>query len=160
MQLNLHKANRPDRQRGLAAVETVIVLPILLLAFLATAELGRAMLHYNTLAKGVRDGGRYLATHALDDNTTIYDLTPAEETAAKNLARYGNVAGTGNLLLPNYADAHLNVLIPPGAPDEHVTLVANYPYQPMLFNTLPLFGFGSDISVQFTMEASITMRAL
>lgn len=160
MQLRLCKAKRPDRQRGLAAVETVIVLPILLLAFLATAELGRAMLHYNTLAKGVRDGGRYLATHALDDNTPLFDLTAAEETAAKNLARYGNIGGAGDLLLPNYADTHLNVYIPPAAPVEHVTLVADYPYQPMLFNTLPMFGFGNDISVQFTMRASITMRAL
>lgn len=157
MKLNLSHIKRPDRQRGLAAVETVIVLPILLLAFLATAEIGRAMLQYNTLAKSVRDGGRFLASRAIDDFTTVIDITPAKETAAKNLARYGNIAGTGAVLLPSYADTHLNVDVPDA---DHVTLVANYPYQPMLFNTLPLFGFGNDISVQFTMQTSVTMRAL
>ncbi len=157
MHMAERKTNMRKRQRGVAAVETVIVLPILLLAFLATAEIGRAMQQYNTLTKSVRDGGRHLATHALDDFTTSIVITPALETEAKNLARYGNIVGIGSTLLPNYADAHLTLDVPDA---EHVSLVANYPYQPMLFNTLPLFGFGNDIPVQFTMQTSVTMRAL
>lgn len=157
MNRNLYHTKTPSRQRGIAAVETVIVLPILLLLFLATAEIGRAMMQYNTLAKSVRDGSRYLATHALDDFTTLIDITPAKETAAKNLALFGNIAGSGSTLLPNYTVTHLSLDVPD---DEHVTLIANYPYQPMLFNTLPLFGFGTDISVQFTMQTSVTMRVL
>lgn len=154
---DLFEGNGPRRQRGVAAIETVIVLPILLLAFLATAEIGRAMFQYNTLAKSVRDGGRYLATYALDDFTNIIEITPAKEAAAKNLALYGNQVGTGPTVLPDYTIEHLSIDVPN---DEHVTLIANYPYQPMLFNTLPTFGFGSDIPVQFTMETSVTVRAL
>ena len=157
MKTNFTHGKKRNRQRGLAAVETVIVLPVLLLLFLATAEVGRALLQYNTLAQGVRDGARYLASEALDDFTTQIEITAAKEAAAKNLARYGNIAGTGTLLLPSYSDAHLSVDVPDA---EHVTLVANYPYQPMLFNTLPTFGFGSDISMLFTMQTSVTMRAL
>lgn len=150
-------ANRPDRQRGLAAVEAAIVLPLLLLLFIATAEVGRAFLHYNTLAKSVRDGARYLANNAIDDFTTTIDVTPETETRSKNLARYGNIHGTGTTVLPNYEDGHLSVDIPD---IEHVTLVADYPFQPMLFNTLPTFGYGDGVNMVFTMEASVTMRAM
>lgn len=157
MKLKLLKSNRPGRQRGVAAVETVIVLPVLLLAFLATAELGRAMFHYNTLTKSVRDGARYLSTSALDDFTNVIDITSATENAAKNLALTGNEAGVGDTVLPGYTVAHLSLDV---ADAEHVSLIANYPYQPMLFNTLPTFGFGNDIPLQFTMQTSVTMRVL
>lgn len=150
-------ANRRDRQHGLAAVEAAIVLPLLLLLFLAAAELGRAFLHHNTLTKSVRDGARYLADNAVDDFTSTIDITPAVETAAKNLARYGNIHGTGSALLPDYEDGHLGVDIPDA---EHVTLTANYPFQPMLFNTLPTFGYGDGVNLLFTMQASVTMRAM
>lgn len=150
-------ANRPDRQRGIAAVEAAVVLPLLLLLFVATAELGRAFLHQNTLAKTVRDGARYLADNAVDDFTSTIDITPEVETAAKNLSRYGNIHGTGDVLLPDYADEHLSVDIPDA---EHVKLVANYPFQPMLFNTLPTFGYGEGVNLLFIMQASVTMRAM
>lgn len=150
-------ATRPDRQRGLAAAEAAVVLPLLLLLFLATAELGRAFLHHNTLSKSVRDGARYLAANVVDDFTSTIDVTPAVETAAKNLARYGNINGTGSTLLPDYIDGHLTVDVPDA---EHVTLAANYPFQPMLFNTLPTFGYGEGVNLLFTMQASVTMRAM
>lgn len=150
-------ATRPDRQRGLAAAEAAIVLPLLLLLFLATAELGRALLHHNTLTKSVRDGARYLAANVVDDFTSTIDVTPETETRSKNLARYGNIHGTGSTLLPDYLDGHLAVDIPDA---EHVTLVANYPFQPMLFNTLPTFGYGDGVNLLFTMQASVTMRAM
>lgn len=150
-------ARCPDKQRGLAAVEAAIVLPLLLLLFIGTAELGRALMHYDTLAKGVRDGARYLATNAIDDFTSTIDVSATVETAAKNLARYGNTTGTGDTLLPNYTDAHLSIDVPDA---QHVTLMANYPFQPALFNTLPTFGYGNDISLLFTMRASVTMRAM
>lgn len=152
------RTNRPNRQRGLAAVEATIVLPILLLLFLATGEVGRAMLQYNMLEKGIRDGARYLATNAIDDNTTLINITGAMATAAKNLAVYGNIAGTGSAILPDYTGADLSIDVPDAG---HVTLIANYPFQPVLFNTLPTFGYGgSGIPLVFTMTASVTMPAM
>jgi Flp pilus assembly protein TadG len=50
-------------QSGVAAVEMALLLgPLLLLAFGVT-ELGRAVYQYNTLAKAVRDGARYLSQY-------------------------------------------------------------------------------------------------
>lgn len=157
MEMNRLKANSPEKQRGIAAVEAAVVLPLLLLLFVATAELGRAFLHHNTLAKTVRDGARYLADNAVDDFTSTIDITPEVEIAAKNLARYGNIHGTGSTLLPDYDDGHLGVDIPD---TEHVTLTADYPFQPILFNTLPTFGYGDGVNLLFTMQASVTMRAM
>lgn len=150
-------AKRPDRQRGLAAVEAAIVLPLLLLMFIATAEVGRALLHYNTLAKGVRDGGHHLAANAVDDFTSTVDITAELETEVKNLARYGNIHGNGTTLLPDYDDEDLSINIPDA---DHVALIADYPFQPMLFNTLPTFGYGSNIDLLFTLQTSITMRVM
>ena len=147
----------PNRQRGIVAVETAIVLPLLLFLFVATAEVGRGFMQYNTLEKGVRDAARYLATNAINGFTGVIDVTAAHETATKNLARYGNVTGTGDTLLPVYTAAMLAVDVPDA---NHVTVIANYPYQPMLFDNLPSFGFGPDISMLFTMRASVTVRAL
>lgn len=150
------EVTRPDRQRGLAAVEAAIVLPLLMLLFLAIGELGRALLEYNTLAKGVRDGARHLATFAIDDFTSIIDVSEDLEREAKNLARYGNITGTGTTLLPDYEETHLSIDVPDA---DHVTLIADYPFQP-LFNILPTFGYGSDIPLTFTMQTSVTMRAM
>jgi len=145
------------KQRGSVTAETMIILPVLLLLFVGIGEVGRALMHYNTLAKGVRDGARYLATNALDDFTNVIDVTTTMEDEAKNLARYGNIAGNGATLLPNYTAGQLSLDVPDA---QHVTLIADYQYVPAVFTTLPTFGFGSDISMAFTMQASVTMRAL
>jgi Flp pilus assembly protein TadG len=75
-------------QQGVALVEFALVLPLLLVLSLLTAELGRAVYRYNTTAKAVRDAVRYLSVQ-----------TPGTHVAeARNLIVYGNVAGTGPLL--------------------------------------------------------------
>ena len=50
------------REKGGATVELAIVFPILLLFFVATAELGRLFYTYTTLAKATKTGARYLST--------------------------------------------------------------------------------------------------
>jgi Flp pilus assembly protein TadG len=51
---------RPEK--GGTTVELAIVFPILLLFFVATAELGRLFYTYTTLAKATKTGARYLST--------------------------------------------------------------------------------------------------
>ncbi len=77
-------------QRGVAAVELALVLPVLLLLTFTTTEFGRAIYHYGVLTHSVRQAVRYLSTQ-----------TPGEgaETARK-LVIYGNPEGTGTPLLP------------------------------------------------------------
>lgn len=78
-------------QRGVALVEFALVLPLLVLLAMITAEGGRALYQYNTLAKAVRDGARYLSMRV---------ASPENTSHAKNLVVFGNTAGVGDPLLP------------------------------------------------------------
>ncbi|MGH8523934.1 MAG: TadE/TadG family type IV pilus assembly protein, partial [Gammaproteobacteria bacterium] len=146
-------------------VEFAIVAPVLLLLMLATAELGKAFFEYNTLTKAVRDGARYLSGEA-SNAAGIIDLTqncpvPANLTidvCTQNLVVYGNTAVTGQAVLNGLSPSQVNVTAPDAI---HVQVTAAYPYAPLFASGIPTFGFGSgNISVSFTMSASVTMRAL
>jgi Flp pilus assembly protein TadG len=79
-----------------AAVEFAILLPVLLLIVFGITEFGRALYNYNTLVKAARDAARYYAAQQPGN-------PPAKDTEIKNLAVYGNTAGTGNPLAPGLA---------------------------------------------------------
>ena len=85
------KRNAHIRQRGSAVVELAIVLPLLLLIFLGTAEFGRALFQYNTLTKTVRDGARYISQNSLNGSTGVVDVPPTAVAVVetKNLVVYG-----------------------------------------------------------------------
>ena len=53
-----HRFGLKRGQRGIAAIEMVITLPVLLLLLVGMAELGRAFYQYNTLTKSIRAGIR------------------------------------------------------------------------------------------------------
>lgn len=144
------------RERGLAAVEFAILLPLVLLIMLATAELGRALYQYNTLTKATRDGARYLSGVVLNSTTGVINLDAGKVADARNLVIYGNPVGTGTPLLPGLAPGQITI----AAPDTlHVRVQAAYPYQPM-FASLPGFGLMADIGTAWTLTATVTMRAL
>jgi Flp pilus assembly protein TadG len=72
-----HKVSHPlRREDGSAMVEFAIVLPILLLLFAGTAELGRLFYTYTTLAKATKVGARYLSNSK--------DATSSDPTAQGN----------------------------------------------------------------------------
>jgi hypothetical protein len=50
---------RPDNQRGTSTLEFVVVLPFLLLIFLASVELSRAWLTDNIMVNAAREGARW-----------------------------------------------------------------------------------------------------
>jgi Flp pilus assembly protein TadG len=145
---------RVARQRGLAAVEFTIALPVLLITLFATAEIGRMLSQYDTLNKSVRDGARYLATGALQAG--VMTVTGALQTATQNLVVTGNVNGTGAPLLPGLKAGNVTVS---GAASGYVTVSATYTYQPMLAS-LPLFGLHAPISLAIPLTATAVMRAL
>ena len=91
---------RPLRQRGIATIEFAICAPILLLLMLATAEVGRMLIQYNTLNKAVRDGARYAVREAADGSTGTVAITNTVRTNTQNLVVTGTMAGTGTPLLP------------------------------------------------------------
>ena len=146
------------RQRGIAMVEFAIVLPLLMLIMLGTAELGRAFYQYNTLNKAVRDGSRYLANTAINATTGVINLDLDNKRAnTQKLVVFGNTAGTGNSLLPGLTVANITVTSPSAV---HVTVAAQYAFRPLIAS-LPTFGLGNgDIPLNFTFRVSSTMRAL
>jgi Flp pilus assembly protein TadG len=87
------------KQHGAALVELALVLPLLLLATFITTEYSRALYQYNVLTKSVRDAARYLSTQTPGD-TSKY-------ATARNLAVYGNPAGTGSPLALGLTIGHV-----------------------------------------------------
>ena len=142
--------------RGIAIVEFTVMLPVLLLLLLGTAELGRALYEYNTLTKAVRDGARYLAENAEAGSTGVIDITPATATTTRNLVVYGAPATGARSLLRGFGTADVSVT---EVDANHVRVAASYAYAP-LFLAIPTFGNGGDIAVPVTFQAACTMRVL
>jgi Flp pilus assembly protein TadG len=147
--------SRKGRQRGLAITEFVIVLPVMLLLMLATAELGRAFYQYNILTKAVRDGARYLASNAIQGTTGIIDISGVQ-AATQNLVVYGNTTGSGSPLLEGWSTSTVTAT---AADATHVQVGATFLFKP-IFSKIPTFGFGNDIELGMTFYASVIMRAL
>jgi hypothetical protein len=146
---------QPKLQRGLALVETAICLPLLLFLLLAAGEVTNAFLQHNTLTKAVRDGARYAAGVA--NHGSIFGLTANELTDTKNLVVYGNSTGAGTPVLPNLTVSAVTIT---EVGEQFVDVHATYAYTGILGSVLPSFGFGTDTSLSFNLEASIRMRAL
>ncbi|GAA0790879.1 TadE/TadG family type IV pilus assembly protein [Marinobacterium sediminicola] len=157
------------RQQGLAAVEMTLVLPVLLLLLLATAEIGRMLYQYNTLTKAQRSGARLLATHlnygqqaVLNDCPTLDDpviLLPDNLMArSRNLIVYGSELGGDEPVLPGLETADVSFCEVPAL--NEVQVHVRYDFSPMLFNSLPTFGLGDPVNIDFTLDSSISMRVL
>ena len=146
----------PKRQRGLALVETAITLPFLLLVMLAASEFTNAFVTHTTLTKAVRAGARYVAEEAIDGSLTV-NLTTALQNETQRMVVYGNKNGNGTSLINGLTTGNVTVT---ALANNNVRVTANYPYTGILGSVLPTFGYGSDISLLFNMNATVTMRAL
>jgi Flp pilus assembly protein TadG len=145
------------RQRGVATIEFAICVPVLLLLMLATAEVGRMLIQYNTLSKAVRDGARYTARDAANGSTGTVLITNAVRTSTQNLVVTGTMAGTGAPLLPGLTVANVTVT---NAGAGFIAVSATYTYQPMLGAALPTFGPRGAITTSIPLTATVVMRAL
>lgn len=139
-------------------MEFVVTAPFMLLLLFAGAEVGRAFVQYATLSYSIRNSARFVSEHSINGTTGVVVLTPAMIAEARNLAVFGNTAGTGNPRLPNYQTGQVAVI---NAGNDNIRVTATYPYQAMLGSTLPTFGFGSgSIPLTFNMQIAVTMRAI
>lgn len=147
-----------DRQSGVAAVEFAIALPLLLMLFLATCELGRAFLHQNLLTQAVRDSARFVAAWAERGQSGVVNLDAALVTNARNLVVFGNTAGTGTPRLPGLAPGMVTVR---DAGNNHIAVAVNYTYQPMIAPSPPdLVRGGNIFTGLLNLRAEVVMRAL
>ena len=149
-----------NRLRGIAMVETVIVTPILLFLILATAEITNAFVDHNTLTKSVRNGARYFASKALSGDTgkILNPIPTGISNDTRNLVVFGNTAGTGNPILQGL-DV-VDVALSADFTNNNVEVTVDYTYTGLLGGSLPSFGFGQDLSLGMTLQATVTMKAL
>lgn len=94
---------------GTAAVEFVLVLPILALLLFGTIDLGRLLADYQTASQGIRDAARYLsradpAVLDIDCAGGGIDDASAPALAAMNLAMTGTIDGSGAYVLGYWTD--------------------------------------------------------
>lgn len=151
------KITQLKRERGIALVETVICLPVLLFVMLAAGEITNVFIQHSTLTKAVRDGSRHAAGQAINHGAKVFDLNAGLVNETRNLVVFGNASGSGTPVLPNLTVGAVTVL---DAGGEIVEVRASYAYTGIIGAVLPAFGFGPDHSLGFNLEASIRMRAL
>ncbi len=145
--------------RGLAVVEFTILLPILLLLFFSVTEFGRAFYQYTQLEKIARDTARFVSEAASAGTTGNVNLTAAVITQAKNLAVNGGDNRSG--ILPGLVAN--NVSVSQLGSSNYIRVEISYKFQPMLFGStlsLPTFGLGGNINLNFNLISSAVMRVL
>lgn len=151
------------KQRGVAAVEFTIMLPVLLLLVFATAEISRAIYQYSYLTRMVRDAGRYLSAKAIP-NTTESLPNPLNDASCarcisktKDLLVYGKVNGTTPLL---HGLTTSDVTITGVPANDTVIISVVYDWQPIFGERISGFGMGGGIDLGFDFQVSYTVRAL
>jgi Flp pilus assembly protein TadG len=156
MQLIAIKHCKYKTQAGLAAIEFVLILPILLILAFGVIDFGRLLFQYNTLTKSTRDATRYLA--AIVRPPAAAFATDTNYTTAVNNARRLALCGTiaacgGNTLVSGLTAANITVDYPAsvGSITYVRILVSNYSTS---FLTNALGGLGT----QNLGTISVTMR--
>lgn len=69
------------RQRGVAAVEFAVILPLLLIVLAACVLAGRACWHYTVAQKAAQDAARFMATVPLSDLRSVSAADPSVQVA-------------------------------------------------------------------------------
>jgi Flp pilus assembly protein TadG len=131
---------RKSKQKGLAAIEFVMMTPLLIVFMTICLELGNLLVEYQALNKAVRNGARYAVT-AIYGTATTQQIAPTTEI--QNVVVYGANVGSGpavldGLLTENVTVSHNNDL---------VTVTATFDYVPT-FATLPFLE--NDMSISFS----------
>lgn len=141
-------------ERGVQLLETAIVIPILLLLFGAVAEFGRYFYEYTTVAKAARVGARYLASKSVTSGTDYAGN-------AKKIVVYGNIAGTGNPVLPGLTVDNVEITYQgaiSGVPDTVTVTIVGYEHDSII--DLGKLLKNPSLSLNVEVKPSVTMRYL
>ena len=144
-------------ERGVAMVEFMIVLPVILFIMLGVTEIGRVLMRYTTLTKALQDGARHASVYAFAGASQVVDIDAALDAEIRNLVVYGNTQGTGTPVLAGFTTGQINITVPQAG---WVQIDASYPYVPVFGSSIPSFGLGATPNMSFDLSASVTMRAL
>ena len=133
-------------QNGIAAVEFILIFPLLLILMVALSEIGSLLVKYNTLNKLVQNASRYAVSHIYGTATTD-QIAPISDI--KNIVLYGDDSGSGTLALDSLTAENITVV----HNNNFVTVTASYDYVPFI-EEIPVF----DIPLTITISASSMMR--
>lgn len=130
---------KSDRQRGVAAVEFAIVLPLLIFLFLGITEFGIAYYNKQVLTNASREGARVGIIHNTED-ATIKQV--AYDYAKDRLIPYNN----------NFSPESINII----TSGEYIKVNAVFTYNYLVLSGFGFFGtnFGPNLDI----VASTTMR--
>ncbi|MGR5251142.1 TadE/TadG family type IV pilus assembly protein [Vibrio astriarenae] len=117
--------NMKRDQQGLAAVEFLVSIPVILLILVGMTELGNALIRYNTLNKMVQSGVRYATSDIT--GTATYDQV-ADHSQIKNMVVYGSRNGGGSAMVEGVTTSDVSVTHAGG----YVTITVSHNYTPVL----------------------------
>lgn len=136
-------------QKGVAAIEMAVMLPLLILIFTGLVEYGRLMWHYDALAKATRDAARFLADEPLDSNNKIPVSSISD--ARNMVGNAATAAGVEGLVTADDVDV---TCVPAGCVTPHtVTVSVSYPFA--IGGWVPVFGMAN---INTTLSPHTTMR--
>lgn len=95
------------RESGQAAVETAIMLPLVMIIMFGAFQLGRVYYIYNTLEKSVRGGMQYLVR---SEGVNFCDPADPAIIDAKNFIVFGNLQGTGTPVVTGLTTDMIQIL--------------------------------------------------
>ncbi|ERB66225.1 pilus assembly protein [Vibrio coralliilyticus] len=136
---------RHRTQKGLAAVEMLVAVPVLMMVLMSITEFGNAFIQYATLNKMAQSGIRY-ATAGVTGTATYDQIADVDEI--KNMVVYGHTGSGSTSLMSGISASDVSVNHSSG----YVTITINHTYTPLIS------GFSSSINFSVPLNASATMR--
>ena len=143
-----------DKQKGLAALEFIITLPVLLMLAILVIDVGHALIQYTQVNKALQNGVRYAV---VDTYGTLDFGSIADEEKIKNIVVYGKPTISDSDPSPepilDFLELENVSLVFPTPATKEVTLNASFTYTPF-FSELPF----TDTSLAFSFDAAAKMR--
>ncbi|WP_327437805.1 TadE family protein [Pseudomonas donghuensis] len=148
----------PQAQRGLAMVEMVITLPLLLLMLFAIGEFGRMLFQYNSLMQASRDAGRFVAGQAWNATLGKVEVSDTLRAQAQSVAVYGVPANPNGYpaVVPGLTTGKVSVTV---VGTDHIQVSINYTFLPVIGSAIPAF-YGQSEPLGLTLTSTVVMRAL
>lgn len=150
------------RSRGLAMVEFVLTVPVIIFIMIVAAEIGRAIIQYGTLSYSIRSAARFVSQNAIRGTSGDIEISQDVVTKAGRLAVFGNLDGVGERCLKNF---EVGQVAAASAGNGNIIVSATYTYQP-IFKTPGLLppilsnSGGGGLGGAFDMTIAVVMRAI